>query len=165
MKHSLLSMCMLAGMAAPCQTAMAIGGQKLATLMQQQQIEVKGTVVDNTGEPLIGVSVQIVGKQGGVVTDIDGNFAIKAERGQQLKFSYIGFTDQIQKVNGPTMNVTMGEDKQTLQEVVVVGYGVQKKESLTGAVTVTAQQVALCSSPPRKARKANCKSTIQVVQP
>ena len=98
MKHSLLSMCMLAGMAAPCQTAMAIGGQNLATLMQQQQIEVKGTVVDNTGEPLIGVSVQIVGKQGGVVTDIDGNFAIKAERGQQLKFSYIGFTDQILKV-------------------------------------------------------------------
>ena len=136
MKHSLLSMCMLAGMAAPCQTAMAIGGQNLATLMQQQQIEVKGTVVDNTGEPLIGVSVQIVGKQGGVVTDIDGNFAIKCEQGQQLKFSYIGFTDQIQKVNGPTMNVTMGEDKQTLQEVVVVGYGVQKKESLTGAVTV-----------------------------
>lgn len=136
MKHSLLSLCVLAGMAAPCQTAMAIGGQNLATLMQQQQIEVKGTVVDNTGEPLIGVSVQIVGKQGGVVTDIDGNFAIKAERGQQLKFSYIGFTDQVQKVNGPTINVTMGEDKQTLQEVVVVGYGVQKKESLTGAVTV-----------------------------
>lgn len=136
MKHSLLSLCVLAGMAAPCQTAMAVSGQKLATLMQQQQIEVKGTVVDNTGEPLIGVSVQIVGKQGGVVTDIDGNFAIKAERGQQLKFSYIGFTDQVQKVNGPTMNVTMGEDKQTLQEVVVVGYGVQKKESLTGAVTV-----------------------------
>lgn len=136
MKHSLLSLCVLAGMAAPCQTAMAVSGQKLATLMQQQQIEVKGTVVDNTGEPLIGVSVQIVGKQGGVVTDIDGNFAIKAERGQQLKFSYIGFTDQVQKVNGPTINVTMGEDKQTLQEVVVVGYGVQKKESLTGAVTV-----------------------------
>ena len=136
MKHSLLSLCVLAGMAAPCQTAMAIGGQNLATLMQQQQIEVKGTVVDNTGEPLIGVSVQIVGKQGGVVTDIDGNFAIKAERGQQLKFSYIGFTDQVQKVNGPAMKVVMGEDKQTLQEVVVVGYGVQKKESLTGAVTV-----------------------------
>ena len=136
MKHSLLSLCVLAGMAAPCQTAMAVSGQKLATLMQQQQIEVKGTVVDNTGEPLIGVSVQIVGKQGGVVTDIDGNFAIKAERGQQLKFSYIGFTDQVQKVNGPAMKVVMGEDKQTLQEVVVVGYGVQKKESLTGAVTV-----------------------------
>lgn len=136
MKHSLLSLCVLAGMAAPCQTAMAVSGQKLATLMQQQQIEVKGTVVDNTGEPLIGVSVQIVGKQGGVVTDIDGNFAIKCEQGQQLKFSYIGFTDQVQKVNGPAMKVVMGEDKQTLQEVVVVGYGVQKKESLTGAVTV-----------------------------
>lgn len=136
MKHSLLSLCVLAGMAAPCQTAMAVSGQKLATLMQQQQIEVKGTVVDNTGEPLIGVSVQIVGKQGGVVTDIDGNFAIKCEKGQQLKFSYIGFTDQVQKVNGPAMKVVMGEDKQTLQEVVVVGYGVQKKESLTGAVTV-----------------------------
>lgn len=96
MKHSLLSMCMLAGMAMPCQLAMAISGQSLATHMQQQQkIEVKGTVVDHTGEPLIGVSIQIVGRQDGVVTDIDGHYSIMVDRGQKLKFSYIGFTDQI----------------------------------------------------------------------
>ena len=137
MKHSLLSMCMLAGMAVPCQMAMAIDSPSTATHMQQQQkFEVKGTVVDNTGEPLIGVSVQIVGQQGGVVTDIDGHYTIKVNRGQQLKFSYVGFAEQTLTVQSSVLNVTMGEDKQTLQEVVVVGYGVQKKESLTGAVTV-----------------------------
>ncbi len=136
MKHSLLSMCMLAGVAVPCQTVMAANGQNLATHMQQQKFEVKGTVVDTKGEPLIGVSVQIVGKQGGVITDLDGHYTIKVDRGQQLKFSYVGFTDQTLTVRNAVMNVTMGEDKQILQEVVVVGYGVQKKESLTGAVTV-----------------------------
>ncbi len=136
MKHSLLSMCMLAGVAVPCQTVMAADGQSLATHMQQQKFEVKGTVVDTKGEPLIGVSVQIVGKQGGVITDLDGHYTIKVDRGQQLKFSYVGFTDQTLTVRNAVMNVTMGEDKQILQEVVVVGYGVQKKESLTGAVTV-----------------------------
>lgn len=137
MKHSFLSMCMLAGLTMPCQMAMALNAHSLAANMQQQQkFDVKGTVVDSRGEPLIGVSIQIVGKQNGVATDIDGHYSIKVERGQKLKFSYIGFSDQVLTVHGPVMNVTMGEDSQALQEVVVVGYGVQKKESLTGAVAV-----------------------------
>lgn len=96
----------------------------------------QGTVVDKTGEPLIGVTVQVVGQQGGTVTDLDGHYSIKAAKGAQIKFSYIGFTEQVLKVAGAQLDVTMSEDNQTLQEVVVVGYGVQKKESLTGAVAV-----------------------------
>ena len=102
------------------------------------QTTVKGTVVDDTNEPLIGVTVQVVGVQGsGTVTDFNGNYTIKATAKAQLKFSYIGYQDQVIPVAGKTtINVTMKEDNAVLQEVVVVGFGTQKKESLTGAVTV-----------------------------
>lgn len=83
----------------------------------------------------------MVGQQGGSVTGMDGHYSIKAAKGAQLKFSYIGFTEQVLKVTGNQLNVTMSEDNQTLQEVVVVGYGVQKKESLTGAVSVVDSKV------------------------
>ena len=101
------------------------------------QITVKGTVTDQTGEPLIGVTVQPVGVQGtGTVTDFDGNYTIKVGRDATLKFSYIGYQDHTQAVAGQTtINVIMREDAELLQEVVVVGYGTVKKESLTGAVT------------------------------
>ena len=101
------------------------------------QTTITGTVVDATKEPLIGVTVQVVGQTGGTVTDFDGNYSIKAPAGASLKFSYIGYVDQTVPVAGKTVvNVTMKEDSEQLQEVVVVGYGTQKKESLTGAVTV-----------------------------
>ena len=126
---------MLSGLAMPLFSAslLAVGNPNPIVAQQQQ---VQGTVVDKTGEPLIGVTVQVVGQQGGTVTDLDGHYSIKAAKGAQLKFSYIGFTEQVLKVAGNQLNVTMEDDNQTLQEVVVVGYGVQKKESLTGAVTV-----------------------------
>ena len=109
----------------------------LATLTKAQTT-VKGTVVDPSNEPLIGVTVQVVGQTGGgAVTDLDGNYAIKVPAQGSLKFSYIGYQDQTIAVAGKTViNVTMREDAEVLQEVVVVGYGTQKKESLTGAVTV-----------------------------
>ena len=103
----------------------------------QQGNTIQGTVVDAANEPLIGVTVQVVGQQGGTVTDFDGNYTIKAPVGASLKFSYIGYKDQTIAVGNKTvLNVTMREDSEVLQEVVVVGYGTQKKESLTGAVTV-----------------------------
>lgn len=109
----------------------------LATLTKAQTT-VKGTVVDPSNEPLIGVTVQVLGQTGGgAVTDLDGNYAIKVPAQGSLKFSYIGYQDQTIAVAGKTViNVTMREDAEVLQEVVVVGYGTQKKESLTGAVTV-----------------------------
>lgn len=125
---------MLTGLSLPCPTVMA--GETPSPVVMQQET-VKGTVVDKNGEPLIGVTVQVVGQAGsGTITDMDGNFSIKAAKGSSLRFSYVGFADQTAKVTGGTISVTMQDDDQTLQEVVVVGYGVQKKESLTGAVTV-----------------------------
>lgn len=136
MKQHFIQVCMLtAGLAMPIFSASLMAAGTPNPIVAQQQ-QVQGTVVDKTGEPLIGVTVQVVGQQGGTVTDMDGHYSIKAAKGTQLKFSYIGFTEQTLKVTGNTLNVTMDEDNQTLQEVVVVGYGVQKKESLTGAVAV-----------------------------
>ena len=135
MKQQFIKVCMLSGLAMPLFSASLLAAGNPNPIVAQQQ-QVQGTVVDKTGEPLIGVTVQVVGQQGGTVTDLDGHYSIKAAKGAQLKFSYIGFTEQVLKVAGPQLNVTMEDDNQTLQEVVVVGYGVQKKESLTGAVTV-----------------------------
>ena len=95
---------------------------------------VKGTVISGSdNEPLIGASVMVEGTKNGVVTDLDGNFAISAKNGQTLEVSYLGFITQKVKVTGSVINVTLLEDKQSLDEVVVVGYGVQKKKLVTGA--------------------------------
>lgn len=103
---------------------MAVGSPNPIVAQQQQ---VQGTVVDKSGEPLIGVTIQVVGQTGGTVTDLNGHYFIKADNGAQLKFSFIGYTEKLVKVNGNKLNVTMGEDNQTLQEVVVVGYGPRRK--------------------------------------
>ena len=95
---------------------------------------VKGTVISGSdNEPLIGASVMVQGTKNGVVTDLDGNFTISAKNGQTLEVSYLGFITQKVKVTGSVINVTLLEDKQSLDEVVVVGYGVQKKKLVTGA--------------------------------
>lgn len=95
---------------------------------------VKGTVISGSdNEPLIGASVMVEGTKNGTVTDLDGNFAISAKNGQTLEVSYLGFITQKVKVTGSVINVTLLEDKQSLDEVVVVGYGVQKKKLVTGA--------------------------------
>lgn len=135
MKHNFIKACMLSGLVTPLFSASVLAAGNPNPIVAQQQ-QVQGTVVDKTGEPLIGVTVQVVGQQGGAVTNLDGHYSIKAAKGAQIKFSYIGFTEQILKVTGNTLDVTMSEDSQALQEVVVVGYGTQKKESLTGAVAV-----------------------------
>ena len=104
---------------------------------QQGNITVTGQVVDQQNEPLIGVTVQVVGQQGGTVTDFDGNYSIKVAPNGTLKFTYVGYQEQTIAVGGKTtINVMMKDDAELLQEAVVVGYGTQKKESLTGAVTV-----------------------------
>lgn len=101
-----------------------------------QDITIKGKVVDNTNEPMIGVTITVDGhQQTGVITDLDGNYTIKAPANATLKFSYIGFDDKKVAIgNKTTVNVTMMENNSELQEVVVVGYGTQKKASLTGSI-------------------------------
>ena len=101
------------------------------------QKTVTGTVVDATGEPMIGVSILVDGTTIGAVTDFDGNFTIKdvPENGV-LKISYIGYKDQKIAVAGKSsFNVTMQEDAAALDEIVVVGYGTMKKKDLTGSVS------------------------------
>lgn len=93
-----------------------------------------GVVTDEQGEPLIGVTVQVKGGSVGTSTDIDGAFNIKDAAGKTLVFSYVGYKT-IEVKAGENMKVTMTEDSALLDEVVVVGYGVQKKASLTGAVS------------------------------
>lgn len=99
---------------------------------------IKGKVIDKDGEPLIGVSVSIIGTSLGVITDIDGSYTINIpENATQLKFSYLGFKEQIFTVGTQSeINVTLLDNEQILSEVVVVGYGTQKKETLTGSVAV-----------------------------
>ncbi len=98
---------------------------------------VTGTVVSSTdNEPLIGVSVQVLGSQRGAVTDMDGRYSIEANENQTLVFSYVGFVTQRVKVGAQSViNVTLAEDRQSLDDVVVIGYGVQKKKLVTGATT------------------------------
>ncbi len=96
---------------------------------------VNGKVTSATdGEPLIGATVHVQGLKNGTVTDFNGNYTIQAEQGQTLVFSYVGFLTKTVKVGAAnTVNVTLDEDRQSLEEVVVIGYGVQKKKLVTGA--------------------------------
>lgn len=99
-----------------------------------QQITVKGHVKDSAGEPIMGATIRIAGEAGGVVSDLDGNFTIKANPGDRLTVSFIGFQDATATAS-PTVVVTMQDDAQLLTDVVVIGYGRAKKEDLTGSVT------------------------------
>ena len=101
----------------------------------QSQVKVTGKVTDDLGESMIGVSILEKGTTNGVVTDIDGNYTLSVNQGATLVFSYVGYVTQEHVVSGGTLNVTLKEDTETLDEVVVVGYGVQKKSDLTGAIS------------------------------
>lgn len=106
------------------------------TVVFAQQKSIKGTVVDATGEPLIGVNVSVKGTTIGIITDIDGNYSLEVPTNATLVFSYIGYrTQELSVGNQTTINITMQEDTQNIDEVVVVGYGVQKKETVTGSVS------------------------------
>lgn len=102
-----------------------------------QGITVSGTVSDNTGEPLIGVTVLVGGSTNGTATDIDGRYILKGVPAKgKLSFSYVGYTQQTIEVKGrTTIDVTMTEDAQSLEDLVVVGYGTVKKSDLTGSVS------------------------------
>lgn len=102
--------------------------------IQAQQQTIKGTVVDATGEPVIGASVLVVGaKSSGTVTDVNGNFSLRIKPGTKLQISFVGYqTQTVAAKDG--MNVKLVEDNNMLQEVQVVAYGAQKKVTMTGAI-------------------------------
>ena len=97
---------------------------------------VKGTVLDEAGEPLIGASVKAINASAGVTTDIDGKFAISvANDVKQLTVSYVGYCTKIVEITSTQLSITLDPDNKMLEEVVVIGYGVQKKNDLTGSVS------------------------------
>ncbi|MDD7659530.1 MAG: carboxypeptidase-like regulatory domain-containing protein, partial [Bacteroidales bacterium] len=105
----------------------------VSTTLQAQSFEATGVVVDNFGDAVIGATVMQKGTSNGTVTDIDGNFKINVNNGDILSVSYIGYVTQ-EFPAAKDMRIVLKEDAQSLQEVVVTGYQVQRKVDLTGAV-------------------------------
>jgi len=114
-------------------TVPAISGLSVASA---QQAKCSGVVIDATGETVIGASVIIKGTDNGTITDLDGNFAISAKPGDVLVISCIGYVTKEVAFDGNPVKVTLQEDVNLLNEIVVIGYGTQKKVNLTGSVAV-----------------------------
>lgn len=123
-------------------------GRNSSTASVRQQIQISGTVVDDTGFPVIGATVQVKNTTVGVITDMDGRYTVSVpDQDAILVVSFIGFkTQEIKVGNRIAINVTLGEDSQMLEEVTVVAYGVQKKATLTGAISSVGTE-ALVKSP------------------
>jgi TonB-linked SusC/RagA family outer membrane protein len=133
----LLTVCLLFGLMNVVSIASASGTDALEKQSTQQQTSVSGTVTDVNGEPLIGVSITVKGNSTGTVTNADGKFNIHANPGDVLQLSYIGYATKTVTVGSEkVLNIVMEEDQKSLDEIVVIGYGTQKKINLTGAVSV-----------------------------
>ena len=118
------------------------------TAWAQSTVTAQGRIIDETGEGVIGASVVVQGTTTGAVTDLDGNFSIpNVAVGATLEISYMGYKNVTVKVDGKPIAVTLQEDSQALDEVVVVGYGVMRKSDLTGAVASVKAEEALKNNP------------------
>jgi hypothetical protein len=105
-------------------------------VVQQTEKTITGRVVDEKGEAIIGANIVEVGSTNGTITDVDGRFTFRVANDASIKISYMGYLSQTINTTGRTdFNITLMEDMQSLEEVVVVGYGTQRKENLTGAVS------------------------------
>jgi len=121
-----------------------VNSEEISSIItQQQKKQITGTVVDEAGIPVIGANIIERGTTNGTVTDIDGNFNLQVENNASIHVSYIGYLDQdINSTNQTRLNIVLTEDTKTLDEVVVVGFGTQKKVNLTGAVgTISAESI------------------------
>lgn len=117
-------------------SSMAFASEKtLAQKNVDQEITVRGKVIDENGEAIIGASILVVRTNGGTITDMDGNFTLSVREGDELKVSYVGYETQNVKVTSNTITVQLVVSAETLDEVVVVGYGTQRVKDLTGAAT------------------------------
>ena len=111
------------------------------SVFAQTNQTITGTVIDENGEPLIGASVKVVGFPTGAATDLDGQFSLSLPTGaKQLTFSYVGYKNQTVDITSNVVNVTMEPNSEALEEVVVIGYGVRKKDDLTGAVSSVSEK-------------------------
>jgi TonB-linked SusC/RagA family outer membrane protein len=118
--------------------------------MFAQQLTVKGNVKDATGEPVIGASVLVKGTTNGTITDFDGNFELpNVESDASIEITFVGYLPQTLKASSSPLNVILKEDTKTLDEVVVVGYGVQKKSVVTASIAKVSADDLSASSPVR----------------
>lgn len=128
--------------------------QKNQIVLEKKQIEstrkgpeksISGVITDQQGEPIIGATVTIKGTVTGVLTDLDGKYSIQAREGETLEFRYIGYNSIEQKIKkGNVMNITLAESNINLDDVVIVGYGSQKKESVVSSVnTIKPSEIAI----------------------
>lgn len=135
------------------------------SLEAQNASSVHGTVVDSEGQPVIGATIQDKATKQGTVTDVNGNFTLNVAQGSTLHISYVGSVPQDVRVTGPSLSVTLKDEAHSLNDVVVIGYGVQRKKLVTGAtVQVKGDDIsklgtvnpltALQSSTPRRAAHA-----------
>lgn len=122
-------------------------------MVQQNTVTASGTVVDAKGEPVIGATVLEEGTTNGTVTDANGHFTLKTSHNAQLRISYLGYQTVMMKAKSQ-MTVEMSEDNNQLNEVVVVGYGLQKKVDITGAVSNIDVNKAIASRPITDVAKA-----------
>lgn len=123
-------------------------GLFLSVGMYAQQLVVKGTVKDSTGEPIIGANVLVKGTTTGVITDVDGNFQVTAPDNSMLEISFVGYTPQVVPAQKGLINVILKEDTELLDEVVVLGYGAQaRKQDLSASVGVVSNTDELASRP------------------
>lgn len=128
----------------------------VAEVVQQQKKTITGTITDATGEPIIGANIVETGTTNGTVTDVDGNFSLSVEDNATIHISYIGYLEQdINTAGRVSFNITLVEDTKTLDELVVVGYGTQRKVNLTGSVTTVSQDILT---------KRNATQTSQLLQ-
>ena len=127
----MLSLCAMGGM-------MVYPTPAIATVAQSPAIKVRGQVIDEQGEPLTGATVRIKGGQGGTITDVDGNFQLEVAGNAILSISYVGYKEREVAVRNRAIieAIQLQPDNQMLEQVVVIGYGTQKKSDLTGSVAV-----------------------------
>lgn len=115
-----------------------------------QQLSVKGNVKDVTGEPLIGASVLVKGTTNGTITDFDGNFSLdNVPSGNVIEITFVGYLPQIVKASSSPLNVVLREDSKALDEIVVIGYGVQKKSVVTASIAKVSSDDLAQTSPTR----------------
>lgn len=131
----------------------AVSGNKIivtpvTAAASAQSKKVTGRVVDANGEPVIGATIKEQGTANGTITDFDGNFTLDVADNAMLEVSYIGYKSQeLKAVAGKTLSVTLREDTEVLDEVVVVGYGSQRKSDLTGGITsVSSEKLEMVTS-------------------
>ncbi|MBQ3635086.1 MAG: TonB-dependent receptor [Bacteroidales bacterium] len=118
------------------------------SVMAQSSKQVTGKVVDNNGQPIVGAAVVVDGTTTGTVTDIDGNYSLNVPEGASLSVSFVGYNKETKPADGTTIDFSLTEEYSQLDELVVVGYGVQKKSDLTGSIaSIKADDIQKVAAP------------------